>query len=109
MHDESTTIVPTNVANLHLEASPSALAATGELTVRTCWQMRDALTSLVADHQVTIDLKGIDKLDAAGLVAVTAPAMTLRRRGANVTVQLPLDPDARRIADLAGVLQLLAA
>ncbi len=85
------------------------VAVTGQLTVRTCWDLREELSATPAPgtHSLTVDLGKVDHLDAAGLTAVTAPVMQLRRRGLLVSVVLPHDPSARRVAEMAGVAPLL--
>lgn len=85
------------------------VAIAGQLTVRTCWELREELSATPAPgtHSLTVDLGEVAHLDAAGLAAVTAPVMQLRRRGLLVSVVLPHDPTARRVAEMSGVAPLL--
>ena len=86
------------------------LTVGGHLTVRTCSMIRTTLgrdASDTAHDIVIIDLRDLVGIDAAGLAAVTAPAMRMRRRGQRLQVLLPTRPEARRVVDMAGVLPLL--
>ncbi|MGB8859833.1 MAG: hypothetical protein WCC60_11290, partial [Ilumatobacteraceae bacterium] len=64
------------------------VSVSGPLTVKYCWELRDALLACPpADcHSLTVDLSEVDELDAAGFAAVTSPMMCLRRRGHVISV-----------------------
>jgi anti-anti-sigma regulatory factor len=89
--------------HLHVKARGSLTAANGHL-LRT-------LLSIGPDEDVdriTIDLRTLDRLDLAGLCAVTAPTLTHRRAGRHTTIHAPDNDTPRRLCDLTGVLQTLA-
>lgn len=103
-------------------AAPAALSAdlvvadgvtiallVGELTIRTATTARDLLEPLSAGSPsvLRLDLEQVTEIDAAGMIAVTAPAMAHRRDGARIEVRRPAAPEARRSADRIGVLDLL--
>lgn len=81
----------------------------GELTIRTAVTVRDLLgpSSAGSPSVLRLDLEQITEIDAAGMIAVTAPAMAHRRGGARIEVRRPAAPAARRSADRIGVLDLL--
>lgn len=81
----------------------------GELTVRTAATARDLLRPLPLRSPAVLhlDLEQLTQLDAAGLIAVTAPALACRRGGSRIEVDGPVGPDVRRAAERIGVLDLL--
>ncbi len=81
----------------------------GRLTVHTAATARGAV-ALLTDAEATdilVDLDAVTDLDAAGVIAVTAPSMACRRAGKRVSVLGPSSPAARAAADRIGVLPLL--
>ncbi|MEN9644020.1 MAG: hypothetical protein RL238_689 [Actinomycetota bacterium] len=94
----------------HADGSVSVVV-TGSLTVLTAAQLRRRLHATAEQQPATIhvDLTDLNSLDAAGIVAVTAPLLKARRNGVRAEVSLPVRPSARDFADQAGVLPLLNA
>ena len=80
----------------------------GELSVRTAARARALLTDALrsGQSQVIVDVDAVETLDAAGLVAVTAPVMGARRQGYSVGITQPILPEPRRFSRLVGVLPL---
>ena len=87
------------------------LECSGDIDARSVAAFRRELGRLQAGsaRHVTVDLRRVDRLDAAGVAAVAAAAMALRHRGGELRVIEPHDPVAGRILDYSGLLPLLAA
>ena len=68
--------------------------------------MREFLDRADPTRPVTIDLRGIDALDAAGLAAVTSPVLAACRAGRVVSVVPPIAAEPRRLTDQVGVLPI---
>lgn len=90
--------------------SATTLTLQGALEVRQAAEVRgtvrEFLDRAAPARPVTIDLRGIDALDAAGLAAVTSPVLAACRSGRAVSVVPPIAAQPRRLADLVGVLPI---
>lgn len=90
--------------------SATTLTLQGALEVRQAAAVRGAVREFLdrADpaRPVTVDLRGIDALDAAGLAAVTSPVLAACRSGRTVSVVSPIAAEPRRLADLVGILPI---
>jgi anti-anti-sigma regulatory factor len=83
----------------------------GELSVRTAAALRRDLHTWSAGplSELHVDLSGVSVLDAAGLVAVSAPLMAARRLGIATAVTPPVAGQALELANRTGILPLLGA
>lgn len=101
---------PALSADLVVDGGRTVVLLVGELTIRTAATARDLLGPLTscASADLCVDLEQVTAIDAAGMIAVTAPAMVCRRDGGRIDIRLPADPEARRAADRIGVLDVLA-
>ena len=90
--------------------SATTLALRGVLKVRQAADARGAVCEFLdrADpaRPVTVDLSGIDELDAAGLAAVTSPVLAACRSGRVVSVAPPVAGEPRRLTDQVGILPI---
>ena len=60
-------------------------------------------------RQLTVDLRLVTTLDAAGVAALASTAVALRRRGVEIRLLAPQDRRAGRILDYSGLVPVLAA
>lgn len=98
------------------KSTPMTVAVGGDLTVANAHEFRGKLDDIVDDAESTtvrqpivIDLSGVDRLDAAGLVAVTSAMLEMRRQGRCVSVIEPRQQKAVEFAKLTGVLPKLTS
>lgn len=83
----------------------------GELTVRTSSELHRELRGYLAARPggIHVDLSAVTDIDAAGLMAVSAPLLAARRAGVEIDVTEPAAAEPRAMAELTGILPLLAA
>ena len=88
---------------------PMVVRLTGQLVARTAPVTRRAIEQAIAASQgpVVVDLADVTAVDAAGLMAITAPAMSARRASVPLTIVPPADARARIVLDRIGVVPIL--
>jgi len=84
------------------------VAVEGELDVATADQLRHALLERVpAGVDVFLDISAVDFIDSTGLAAVIEALHRARESGAQLMLRGDLQPQARRLLELTGVMALL--
>jgi anti-anti-sigma regulatory factor len=107
----ASTLTPLDITTLVHADGTTEVGVFGALTVLAAPAFRRRLTAAAGDRptMLHVDLSQVTDLDAAGIVAVTAPLLSARRRGIPSRITLPVANAAREFADQAGVLPLLNA
>jgi len=107
-------MTPTLQTALHIDTAIESedrvvVRLSGQLVARTAPEVRRIVDQAVAGstRRVVIDLGDVTVVDTAGLMAITAPAMTARRSSVPLTIVPPSRPDARTVLDRVGVVPML--
>ncbi|NNE73883.1 MAG: STAS domain-containing protein [Acidimicrobiales bacterium] len=88
----------------------SIVEVSGDLSPRRARALAAELEELCAKPRanVRIDLRSVRLLHLAGVNVIIQAMVQARRGGGEVTVALPLQPEARRPFELAGVVSAVA-
>jgi anti-anti-sigma factor len=80
----------------------------GELDLSTADQLKDVLSDQLSDgRRVLLDLSAVSFIDSSGLAAIVNSVNGATDRGAELKVSEELNPQARRLMELTGVLPML--
>jgi anti-anti-sigma regulatory factor len=111
MIPETVTTTTTLTVDRHVVGDRTDVRVGGELSVRTAAALRRDLHAWSAGAltELHVDLSDVTVLDAAGLVAVSAPLMAARRFGIATAVTPPVADGALELANRSGILPLLGA
>ena len=105
----ATTLHPELHIDVCGDSSDAVLRIGGQLEVRTAGELRRMLEVLIEAQpsSIVLELDAVTSIDAAGLIAVTAPVMKARRASIEVRIVAPDSPRARSFVDRVGVLPIL--
>ncbi len=96
--------------NPHLIVDPvpsgsgGSLRVSGELDMVTAGVLRDAISSLAAEHDgsVVLDVAGVTFIDSSGINALVGARHGLTARGHALELR-GMSPNVRRVLEVAGV------
>jgi anti-sigma B factor antagonist len=85
------------------------IAVRGELDLSHAAELKAALErELASGTTVLLDLSAVDFIDSTGLAAIVTALNHCRGSGSELRLDSDLQPQARRLMELTGVLPLLA-
>jgi anti-sigma B factor antagonist len=88
--------------------NPTTVVLKGELDMATAPELSQRLEELVAtgQHEVTLDLGGLEFMDSQGIKALLKARETLRSHGGGLRVRAP-QPLVARVLETTGLLTML--
>lgn len=91
------------MAEFEVQAAPGRVVVAGEIDLRTCPELREALTdaSAVEGSEVVIDLTGVTFIDSSGI----SELLRASNAGHRLTLRHPT-ASVRRLFELAGLDQI---
>ena len=91
------------------DSNGTTVLLSGPLLVRDANEVRRKLDAVVdrSPSSLMLDLASVTSLDVAGLAAVTAPALRVRRAAGDVMIVPPTNAEACRLVRRVGVVPVM--